>query len=170
MVLLGIDPGISGAICVESDSQLYFFDMPIIKRGKKNVICGSALKKLFLDWIEDQDIYHVGLEDVHVRPHFKKNKKGELEKQSEGSVSSFNFGKGYGIIEGILIGLEIPYTFITPQSWKKHFLDGMPKEKDSSRIRALQLLPQHADEFKLKKSHGKADAYFILQELNRRLF
>ena len=67
-----------------------------------------------------------------------------------------------------LVCLTIPYTLVTPQRWKKELMDGMPKDKDSSRVVAIRLFPTFATELKLKKHHGRADALLIAEYLRRK--
>ena len=66
---------------------------------------------------------------------------------------------GVGILKGVIAALEIPYTLVTPQKWKKHF--GLSKEKDHSRLLATRLYPNMADKFIRKKDDGRAEAILI---------
>ena len=96
----------------------------------------------------------IGIEKIHSMP-------------GQGVASMFSMGEGFGIWQGILQAFFMPTTFITPQAWKKALMAGMPKEKDASRIRAIQLFPSVAEELKLKKHHGRADALLIAEFLRR---
>lgn len=162
MNIIGIDPGLDGAICVMEHGEVRLYDVPTleVRRGKK--------KKREYNLAEVTDIirktgatlqpfhFHVALEKVHSMP-------------GQGVASMFSMGVGYGMWLGIISAYQIPYTLITPQAWKKEMMQGMGKEKDASRQRAIQLFPQIADQLKLKKHHGRADALLIAEYLNRSL-
>src|SRR5690606_16808140 len=76
----------------------------------------------------------------------------------QGVSSMFNFGMGYGVIQGVLASLGIPYTLVTPQTWKKRAgLAG--KDKDNARTLAQQLCPEAP--LGRKKDIGRADAILI---------
>ena len=74
---------------------------------------------------------NVGIEKVHYV-------------KGQGGVSSFSFGEGYGMLQGITAAFYYPITLITPQEWKKEMMGGMGKEKDASVYRASQIFPNIA--------------------------
>ena len=165
MIVIGIDPGQSGAVAIMQDSPCQFtepfgwnqlaislHDTPTIDIGtpKKprteyNV---PAMAALMPD--TSGGSVHAYIEAVHSMPE-------------QGVASSFQFGKGFGIWLGIFGALSIPYTLVTPQCWKKEMLAGRGKEKDASRLRALELFPHLADELQRKKDHNRADALLIAE-------
>jgi len=147
MVHIGIDPGLSGAVAVISSDMSEVFDTPVVKitGGKKikrefNARAMAAILEFYAGTAM------VGIESVHSMP-------------GQGVASCFSFGKGFGIWLGILATLKLPFHLITPQRWKKTMLDGMGKEKDNSRLRAIQLFPHQP--LALKWHHGRADALLI---------
>jgi crossover junction endodeoxyribonuclease RuvC len=71
----------------------------------------------------------------------------------------FAFGKGYGIVLGVLAAHGVPVTLVAPAVWKRAL--GVLKAKDAARARASQLLPQCAGQWPLKKDHGKAEAALL---------
>ena len=77
----------------------------------------------------------------------------------QGISSIARYMTGYGIIRGICVGLGIPYTLVHPKTWKGVMMKDMPKEKDASILRALQLYPKI--DLPRKKDHGKADALLL---------
>ena len=113
------------------------------------------MSKIFIDLAPWNSI-HVALEKVHSMP-------------GQGVRSMFSMGEGYGIWKGIITALGYPLHLITPQEWKKEMMGGMGKEKDASRLKAMQLFPKIADQLQLKKDHGKADALLIAEYLRRKL-
>ena len=126
--------------------------------GKKREIdakkCHALLRSLTLSpFNEGADRSAcVAIERVHSMP-------------KQGVASSFKFGMGFGIWLGILAALRLPHELVTPQAWKKLMLAGMPKEKDASRQRAMQLFPDV--DLSLKRHHGRADALLIAEWLRR---
>ena len=147
--VIGIDPGISGAIAVFRDGKLEsVVDMPTVEiaSGKtiKRHISAATLRNIL-----ELDMYqfsHVVIEKVGAMP-------------GQGVTSMFNFGRSAGIIEGVVVGLKMPHTYVTPQTWTKAV--GRAAGKDASRMRAMELFPAKADLFKRAKDDGRADACLI---------
>jgi len=147
--IIGIDPGISGAISVFRDGKLEsVVDMPTVEiaSGKtiKRHISAATLRNIL-----ELDMYqfsHVVIEKVGAMP-------------GQGVTSMFNFGRSAGIIEGVVAALRMPHTYVTPQTWTKAV--GRAAGKDASRMRAMELFPSKADLFKRAKDDGRADAALI---------
>jgi crossover junction endodeoxyribonuclease RuvC len=147
--VIGIDPGISGAISVfdwYTKSLLEVYDMPTLEvdsgKTKKRHISAVTLR----DILEIYPDSHVVVEKVGAMP-------------GQGVVSMWNFGRSAGIIEGVVAALRMPSTYVTPQQWTKAV--GRAAGKDSSRMRAMELFPTRADLFKRVKDDGRADAALI---------
>ena len=158
---IGIDPGFDGALCflvdnpVTRSASVSVIDMPtLVISGKKNrrEIDIPALVRILSPYAGAECV--AGLELVHSMPQ-------------QGVSSSFTFGKGFGILMGVLGALKIPYQLITPQAWKKMLMDGMGKDKDASRMRAAQLIPQSAEYITRKKDDGRADSILLAEYLRR---
>jgi len=143
-MIVGIDPGFSGAIAIIDDEGVIheLLDMPILKVGKRNELCEVEIKNL----LEEAHAEHVYIEKSQSMP-------------GQGISSTFRYGASWGIIRGICVGLEIPYTLVHPKTWKKAMMPDMGKEKGASILRVGQLYP----ELKLtrKKDHGMADALLL---------
>src|SRR5699024_10877515 len=103
-MILGIDPGCSGALVILNKHGSFenYLAMPLIKIGKKSRINGAAVA----DFIRTFPITHAYIEQVGAMP-------------GQGVSSMFTFGHAAGVVEGIVQGLNIPYTLVTPQAWKK---------------------------------------------------
>ncbi len=86
----------------------------------------------------------------------------------QGVTSSFNFGYGLGIWEGIIAAYELPLEKVSPQRWKKTMLADMGKTKDASRYKAISLFPEVAGQLSRVKDDGRAEA-LLLAEYGRRL-
>ena len=150
--VIGIDPGISGAIAIFEDGQLdTILDMPTLKiaSGKtiKSHISAIGLVRILETWTLVSDGQaHIVIEKVAAMP-------------GQGVTSMFNFGRSAGIIEGVVAALQRPYTYVTPATWTKAV--GRAAGKDASRMRAMELFPSKAELFKRAKDDGRADAALI---------
>ncbi|HZF28717.1 MAG TPA: crossover junction endodeoxyribonuclease [Gammaproteobacteria bacterium] len=161
-MIAGIDPGVSGAIAFLSMlpelGVAELVDMPVMQRGKtgnKQQINGAALGAVFRSFTDrGLKISHVYLEHVMGAP--RKTGGGSVM----GAASAFNFGHSFGVIEGVLGALQLPYSLITPGVWKKA-ANLIGAEKDMSRTRAIQLFPHCADQLERKKDIGRAEALLI---------
>jgi crossover junction endodeoxyribonuclease RuvC len=145
--VIGIDPGINGAIAMFRDNVLFtVVDMPTLE-----VDSGKTKKR---------HISAVGLRDILVyypTAHVVTEKVGAMPGQ--GVTSMFNFGRSAGIIEGVVAAMHFPSTYVTPAAWTKAV--GRAAGKDASRMRAMELFPAKADLFKRAKDDGRADAALI---------
>ena len=111
MIILGIDPGVSGAISVlENKKVVDVFEMPTMIDGKKNKkqVNGAEIVNIFLKEIENEKNTKVVIEHVNAMP-------------GQGVTSMFNFGQSFGVIKGICFALRLPINFIRPTKWKKHY-------------------------------------------------
>jgi len=83
---------------------------------------------------------------------------GPMPKQ--GLSSTFKFGRGVGLIEGVIGGALVPSGYVVPTVWKRHF--GLVADKEAARQKAIELWPASAAElFGRKKDHGRAEAALI---------
>lgn len=153
MRYIGIDPGLGGAVAILPEGHI--FDTPTAQVGRKRDYLPAQMAALLLAYISADAPVAVAIESVHSMP-------------KQGVASAFNFGCGLGIWLGILAALAMPYDRVSPQRWKRVMLDGMGKEKDAARVRAMQLFPELAAQLSLKKHHGRAEA-LLLAEYRRRL-
>ena len=145
MRVLGVDPGMSGALAlVEDDRLLWVHDMPVVPmtvagRKKNRLSAGMLAELIDYDWQIDRAY----VELVHAMP-------------KQGVSSSFAFGESFGAVQGVLAALKIPYHLIRPQDWRK--ATGVRGDKDASRHRATELFPDKAKFFMRKKDDGRAEA------------
>ncbi len=152
MLIIGIDPGISGAICFFEDGQVKeIIDMPVMADGKKNKrqINGSQTYNEIskrINKFPKKDVIVV-IEQVSAMP-------------GQGVTSMFNFGQSFGVLKGICSAMQLSMFFIRPAKWKKYF--GLIKtEKDASRTRVIEIFPYISSELSRKKDSNKADAVLI---------
>ncbi|VFS64097.1 Uncharacterised protein [Kluyvera cryocrescens] len=143
--VLGIDPGCSGALVLVTTQGSYIdhLAMPTIKVGTKARVNGAAVAA----WVRQYGISHAYLEQVGAMP-------------GQGTASMFTFGHAAGVAEGILQGLNIPYTLVTPQAWKKS-AGLIGSDKDAARSRAIQLYPELRALDAKAKGQAIADALLI---------
>ncbi len=143
MIVMGIDPGITGAIAVVGDVYS-LYDLPVIQASKSKKQLNAYELAEIIKKISPDKIF---VEKVSAMP-------------GQGVSSMFNFGKTVGIIEGVIATLKIPVVFITPQKWKR-WAELIGKEKNMSRTYAIQKYPMFAEMLKRKKDIGRADAIHI---------
>ncbi len=152
MLIIGIDPGITGAICFFENGEVKdVIDMPTMAEGKKNKRQING-RQIFNEITSRIKIYNskyinVVVEQVSAMP-------------GQGVTSMFNFGQSFGVIKGICAAMQLPIFFIRPAKWKKHF-DLINSQKDSSRTKAIQMFPKISSLLKRKKDANKADAILI---------
>ena len=152
MLIIGIDPGISGSICFFEDGKILdVLEMPTMTDGKKN-------KKQ----VNGAQIYNEI--SAKIRGIEKQNLKVIIEQVSampgQGVTSMFNFGQSFGILKGICSAMQLPMYFVRPAKWKKYF--GLIKsEKDASRTKAIEMFPYFSSQLSKKKDSNKADAILI---------
>jgi crossover junction endodeoxyribonuclease RuvC len=152
------------AVICESGSVL-FNDMPTyeVESGKKirNELDIHAIYALLISLKEMHPDSHAG--NVVAVIERQQAMPDHLKGQAQGSHSVFVTGKNYGILLALLVAANIPYEVVAPVSWKSKTMKDMGKEKDASRIKALQLFPQCAEDLKRKKDHNRADALLLAE-------
>ncbi len=160
---LGIDPGISGAVALlGSDGSVHFWNTPSIKTGGKRDYDSANMQEILLDAVSVarlQDRLLPKAEPLGLYLHAYIERAQAMPKQ--GTTSMFNYGKGYGLWLGLLIGIGIPHTLVSPRRWKMAMMADMAKDKGASLLRAKQLFPQCASQLQLVKDHDKAEALLI---------
>ena len=152
MLIIGIDPGISGSICfLENGIIKDVLEMPTMTEGKKN-------KKQ----VNGSQIFNEI--SFRIKTYEKKNIKVVIEQVSampgQGVTSMFNFGQSFGILKGICSAMQLPIYFVRPAKWKKYF-NLINSEKDASRTRAIEIFPYFSSNLSKKKDSNKADAILI---------
>ena len=150
MKMIGMDPGLSGAIAIlENNNVLNIFDMPVMSEGKKNKrqLNSALLVSLLKENLTSSEEVSVVVEQVNAMP-------------GQGVTSMFNFGQTFGAIKGICAALDLPIFFVRPSKWKKHF-ELINSSKDSSRTKAIEMYPKLSMQLSKKKDVNKSDAILI---------
>jgi len=163
--IIGIDPGVTGAVAILRGDDLLLFDAPVdaIRRGGKerrvlNPMRMASVLRVYAAGASVAYIEQVAAHAVHGR--------------TQGASSMFNFGRGYGLWLGILAACDIPFVEVPASVWKPPMV-GRGADKAASRYRAAQLFPECSDEFDRVKDDGRAEAALIAwfgrhQETRRR--
>ena len=152
MLIIGIDPGLSGSICfLENGKILDVVEMPTMIDGKKNKRQVNGAQIFYeiskrISKIEKVNL-KVVIEQVSAMP-------------GQGVTSMFNFGQSFGILKGICSAMQLPMYFVRPTKWKKYF-GLINSEKDASRTRAIEMFPYFSSHLSKKKDSNKADAILI---------
>lgn len=148
--ILGIDPGLSGALAFlhPEEAVMHIIDMPIFEfettRARKKVD-PYAISRAF-DEMQPANVY---LEEVNASPQM-------------GTVSAFSFGEGKGILLGVAAARGTPLTQVKPAQWKKQMR--VPADKRAAVARASQLFPAVSPLFKGPRGgvfDGRAEAALV---------
>ena len=150
MKIIGIDPGLSGAIAVLEDIKvLSLFEMPVMAEGKKNKrqLNSAQLVNIIKENTNDEEEIAVIVEQVNAMP-------------GQGVTSMFNFGQTFGAIKGVCAALGLPIFFVRPSKWKKYF-ELINSSKDASRTKVIEMYPSFSKQLAKKKDVNKSDAILI---------
>ena len=157
MLIIGIDPGISGAICFFKNGEVKeILDMPTMAEGKKNKrqINGpqiyNEISKRIIN-IPKKEVVVV-IEQVSAMP-------------GQGVTSMFNFGQSFGVLKGICSAMQLSMHFVRPAKWKKYF-NLIKTKKDASRTKVIEIFPYISSQLSRKKDSNKADAILIASFYN----
>ena len=155
MIIIGIDPGINGAISiVENKKIIEVYDTPTMIDGKKNKrqINGAQVTNIIKERLNGEKEVVVVVEQVNAMP-------------GQGVTSMFNFGQSFGVIKGICSALGLPIYFVRPAKWKKHF-NLIKTNKDASRTKVIEVYPEISSKLHRKKDSNRADAILIALYFN----
>lgn len=150
ITVIGIDPGITGAVAFippagEQGAEVYDFTD------------ASAMDRIRYHWEGEQTAF---LERVSAMP-------------GQGISSTAKFMTNFGIWQGRLEALGIPFEFVMPKKWQEFSFGSAPKiftvvkkkrvvdTKEMSRACAMRLFPHLSDKLKTKNSHNRADALLL---------
>ena len=150
MIIIGIDPGITGAISIlENKKVIEVYETPTMIDGKKNKrqVNGSQVTNIIKGQLNNNKETVVVVEHVNAMP-------------GQGVTSMFNFGQSFGVIKGICAALSLPIYFVRPTKWKKHF-NLIKTNKDASRTKVIEVYPEISSKISRKKDSNKADAILI---------
>ena len=152
MLIIAIDPGISGSLCFFEDGKIIdLIEMPNMAVGKKN-------KRQ----VNGAQVYNEIFE--RIKNYNKKDIKVVIEQVSampgQGVTSMFNFGQSFGVLKGICSAMQLPMYFVRPAKWKKYY-NLINSKKDASRTKVIEIFPYISTQLSKKKDSNKADAILI---------
>lgn len=153
-IYIGIDPGKKGGICIIEGQQIReLVSTPTVKKGKTKLAYNThAMAEILrVAWLTKR-VAMVALEKVHAMP-------------KQGVSSTFDFGRGYGLWEGMITMLGLPLITPPPATWMKTMHAGIPGDDSKGRsvIAAQRLLPgiDLTPGRKKKPDDGLADAALL---------
>lgn len=163
MIILGIDPGLSGAVAIiYHNGELQVIDTPtaVVKGTKRDYLTGDMMRIL-----AGAIPHNAGLATKGALMFAVLEKGIAMPRQS--SSTTYVTGRGGGLWEGLLAGLSIPYRLIEPVKWKRAM--GIPpgSDKGASRVLAQRTFPQAASVFSRVKDDGRAEAALMAEWLRR---
>ena len=156
MIIIGIDPGVSGAICILNNGKITeVYEMPTMIDGKKNKkqVNGAEITNIFQKELISNANAKVVIEHVSAMP-------------GQGVTSMFNFGQSFGVLKGICAALKLPVYFVRPVKWKRYF-NLIKTNKDASRTKVIEIFPYISSKIPKKKDANKADAILIAAYFNQ---
>jgi Holliday junction resolvasome RuvABC endonuclease subunit len=138
--VIGIDPGITGAIALHDGGKLTALqDMPVFDSRVDGAQVTTILREM------DPDCVYI--ETSHAMPR-------------NGSIASFSLGMNTGIVIGVVQALSHPLFRITPARWKTKM--GV-KQLDKNGVRGIvrEMYPDWQSCFARVKDHNRAEAVLI---------
>jgi len=146
-MIIGIDPGLTGAIAFIGRNGYMVEDLPTMANGKGQARVKRQINARELSAIIDQNAEQpatIYIERVASMP-------------AQGSASIFSLGDTFGAIRSVCAVLGYPVEFITPQKWKIWY--GVGKDKEIIRTKAIELFPDAP--LARKKDHNRGEALLI---------
>jgi crossover junction endodeoxyribonuclease RuvC len=144
MRVLGVDPGLQGALASWDGKQLIVVDVPIMKARKRG---NEVNLPAFADLVRKLAPFGA----AYVERNSSRPREG---------VSSARKG---GLVEGIILGCVIVYTKniirVPPNQWKR--IMRVTKDKEYSCTKAIEEFPDYHYFFAKKKDHGRAEAALL---------
>lgn len=127
-IIIGIDPGKTGAVAVLREGALVCLEKcPLVRlKGGATEYDLAAMYRLLQAQAAGQTVLYLeraGAFRIHGR--------------TQGAVSMFSFGEGYGAWRMAAAALGLPCVLVRPQDWKKRLLKGTDHGKDAA-VRVFQ--------------------------------
>jgi crossover junction endodeoxyribonuclease RuvC len=150
--VLGVDPGLSGALCLLrlSDKQIDIFDMPVTD-GRVD----PAKLAGIVEMCKLRGSIVAAVENVSSMPR---------------QAGAFNFGRSAGVVHGVLGAMGVPMELVSPNVWKgavglrKLVGESQAANKTRARELAQKLWPWNATDFKRVKDDGRAEAALLARQ------
>jgi len=146
VTVLGIDPGVSGALVLLDGEKFASYSMPVIEEGKERRADFRKIREMLTAMV-----------DVHAPAHVFLERAVSF---GMGTKSAFSYGRGF---EALVIALEmagLPYTLVEPGKWAKEMhagISGELKPKAKSVIALRRLYPKFITQLPQKPKGGVHD-------------
>lgn len=145
--VLGIDPGLTGALCwLRGGVPYQIVDMPTMKTGSKG--------KHEVDHLEVARLIDAHPTDITVVEHVTAS-------TQMGVTSSFNFGLSLGIVLGAATNSLSKLYYPRPAVWKRKLKFRAGATKDDSREMCRRTWPELAGWWGRVHDDGRADAALL---------
>lgn len=157
MIVVGIDPGITGAIGVLKDGAFASVeDLPVMANGRRNQIDAAGVDDLLrqVRTVWPHESFAVVMEQVSAMP-------------GQGVSSMFSLGDSFGALRAVVACRRLALDLVTPAKWKRDM--GISKDKDFARAKAIQLFPDASVVLSRKKDHNRAEALLLALWLHRKM-
>lgn len=147
-MILGVDPGLTGALAVVDldgirPRLVEVIDVPTIGEDHQREVCPSVLT--FIQRVRPSAAY---MERSQAMP-------------DQGASSGFIYGAAYGALRMAVRGCLIPLIRVESRAWKRAHQLPVGATKEDSRQRALHLFPEGATAFQRVMDHNRAEAALI---------
>lgn len=147
MHVIGIDPGLGGAVAILPEERIV--DTPVTQIGTRRSYLPVEMALILAPYKGERAM--VVLEQQTAMPRQSPN-------------SMFSIGQGFGIWLGILAAFRIPTQVIRPQRWKQEMLSGIgTKDKGAAIKRAQELFPGMSHLLQRVKDHDRAEALLMAE-------
>ncbi len=150
--IIGIDPGLTGAVAYLTPKDLQIWDMPVLE-----VVVGKKKRKE-VDEVTLSDI----LEDLTGFVYLEKVWAVTRPGKPQGGAAMFSFGTGYGMIRGIIAAYQMQRELVPPNTWKSALK--VRAGKDGSIMKAMELFPSYSGLWQTPRGRlldGRAEAALI---------
>ena len=162
-IVIGIDNGLDGGVVMmlASGNALRAYVTPTLGKGKRSYDLVEMRRILLAaQMAADGDSVLALLERAQAMP-------------KQGVSSTFSTGNGYGMWQGLLAGMQIPFEIVSPQKWQGEMFVGINRAdtKAASALVAQRLRPDQdwRASVRCRKPHdGLTDAFCIAEYGRRR--
>lgn len=139
-IIVGIDPGLHGAIACYDHTQNAVIDARIIPTVTQN---RNGKPRKILDIANLLDVVRqVANTYPHVDVWLERVGAHRMHGRAQGGSSMFSFGETNGAIKTALLAAGLPFNLVTPGSWKKAL--GLSQDKDEALTKATELMSSSA--------------------------
>ena len=157
MIVLGVDPGLTGAMALMSGRGLVSVtDLPVMMRGAgtgsvKNQIDGTALYTTMRELLAPYDRQEIMVVI-------------ELQQAMGGGMNAsavFSLGLTAGIIEGVVAARALPHELVQPAAWKKAM--GLSAKGKDAKAQSVAMAKRYYPDapLNLVKHHNRAESILL---------